>query len=146
MRNHNYSFLSSSSRKIKFDSVIKLANPLSEDLAILRPSLIPAILENIKINQAGEDEIAIYEIGGIFLNKAGEIKKDESGKEKLPSQEKRLVIALAGGDGEDLFRKLKGVIEFLLTSLNLQTTFEFEASKYNNSASVKLSPIILILG
>ena len=136
---YNYSFLSRQQvEKLKFDSVIKLANPLSEDLAILRPSLIPGILENIKTNQAQEAEIAIYEIGGVFLNKEGEMKKDDSDREKLPFQEKRLAITLASDETEDLFRKLKGVIEFLLKSLNLEATFEFEASKYNKSASAKI--------
>ncbi|MFA5360137.1 MAG: phenylalanine--tRNA ligase subunit beta, partial [Patescibacteria group bacterium] len=146
---YNYSFLSrQQAEKLKFDSIIKLANPLSEDLVILRPSLIPGILENIKTNQAQEAEIAIYEIGGVFLNKAGEMKKDDSGREKLPFQEKRLAIALASDGTEDLpahqvwceglFRKLKGVIEFLLKSLNLETTFEFEVSKYNKFASAKI--------
>ena len=103
---------------------IKLANPLSEDLALLRPSLIPGLLENIKTNQANEAEIAIYEIGSIFLNKPGEIKKDDSNKDKLPFEEKHLALALASDEADDLFRKLKGVMEFLLSALNLEATFE----------------------
>ncbi len=102
---------------------IKLANPLSEDLAVLRPSLIPGILENIKTNQANEEFICIYEIGNVFLNKPGEIIKDDSSKDKLPFQEKRLALALAGDEEENLFRKLKGVVEFLLKSLNLESEF-----------------------
>ncbi len=117
---------------------IKLANPLSEDLALLRPSLIPGMLENIKTNQANETEIAIYEIGSIFLNKPGEIKKDDSGKDKLPFEEKHLALALAGEGADDLFRKLKGVIEFLLSALNLEVNFEYEATEYNKSASAKI--------
>ena len=145
---YNYSFISrQQAEKIAplqkggsggFDSVIELTNPLSEDLAVLRPSLIPAILENIKTNQAFEAEIAIYEIGGIFLNKAGEIKKDDNSRDKLPFQEKSLAMALAGDDADDLFRKLKGAIEFLFKSLNLAVEFEFAASEYNKSASAKI--------
>ena len=124
---YNYSFLSVGQlEKLKFASAIKLANPLSEDLAVLRPSLIPAILENIKTNQAFEDEIAIYEIGSIFLNKAGEIKKDDNSQDKLPLEEKRLAMALAGESADDLFRKLKGAIEFLFKFLNLAVEFEQE--------------------
>jgi len=128
---YNYSFISAKQLKniiplapfVK-GGAIKLANPLSEDLALLRPSLLIGLLENIKINQANEAEIGIYEIGSIFLNKPGEITKDDSNKEMLPFQEKRLALALAGGEEEDLFRKLKGVIEFLLKFLNLEATFE----------------------
>ncbi|MDO8592262.1 MAG: phenylalanine--tRNA ligase subunit beta [bacterium] len=96
--------------------VIKLVNPLSEDLAVLRPSLIPGLLENIKTNQAQEPEIALYEIGRIFLN--------QPGADELPWQEKYLALALAGNESEDLFRKLKGVIGYLLKELNLEAEFE----------------------
>ncbi|MBU1933817.1 hypothetical protein KKE87_01045, partial [Patescibacteria group bacterium] len=106
--------------------VIKLANPLSEDLTFLRPSLVLGILENIKTNQAQEAELAIYEIGSIFLNKPGNINKDDSGQDMLPFQEKRLAMALAHGQTEYLFRKLKGVIEFLLKFFNLTVNFELE--------------------
>jgi len=136
---YNYSFLSPSQlKKINFTATVKLANPLSEDLTDLRPSLIPGILENIKSNQANEIEIALYEIGSIFLNKPGGITKDDSNKEMLPFQEKRLVLALAGDNEENLFRKLKGVIEYLLKSLNLEAAFEFTATEYNKSASAKI--------
>ncbi|MDD4272022.1 MAG: phenylalanine--tRNA ligase subunit beta, partial [Patescibacteria group bacterium] len=136
---YNYSFLNANRlEKLKFGQTIKLANPLSEDLTDLRPSLIPGILENIKTNQASESEITIYEIGSVFFEKEGEIKKDDSGKENLPLQEKRLALALAGDAPDDLFRKLKGVIEFLLKSLNLEATFEFEATEYNKFASAKI--------
>ncbi|MDP2736786.1 MAG: phenylalanine--tRNA ligase subunit beta, partial [bacterium] len=144
---YNYSFLSSSQlEKLKFSAAVKLANPLSEDLTDLRPSLIPGILANIKTNQASEDEIAIYEIGSIFLNKPGDIKKDDSNKEMLPFQEKRLALALAGDETEDLFRKLKGVIEYLLKSLSLEATFEFTASEYNKFASAKILVDVFEIG
>lgn len=115
---YNYSFVGRARlEKLKFDSspALKLANPLSQDLAVLRPSLAPGLFENIKTNQAKEDYIGLYEIGRIFLNKPG--------ADDLPFQEKHLGLALAGGQ-EDLFRKLKGIIEYLFNSLDLSVKFE----------------------
>ncbi|MFH0955802.1 MAG: phenylalanine--tRNA ligase subunit beta [Candidatus Falkowbacteria bacterium] len=134
---YNYSFVSAEQlSKLKSDQTqaIKLANPLSEDLALLRPSLVIGMLENIKTNQAHEDEIAIYEIGSVFLKRAGEIVKDNKGRETLYFQEKNLTIVLAGAETDNLpphqvwrgdkFRRLKGVIEYLLKSLGLEVIFE----------------------
>ncbi|MFA6307148.1 MAG: phenylalanine--tRNA ligase subunit beta [Patescibacteria group bacterium] len=142
---YNYSFVGAGElNKLKIDasSAIKLANPLSEDLALLRPSLIAGLLENIKTNQAKEDFISIYEIGSVFLNAPGEINKDNESGEKLLKQEKYLSLALAcpsglpagrqgrqaGGEAADLFSQLKGIIEYLLSSLNLSAEFEIDGS------------------
>ncbi|MBI4778890.1 phenylalanine--tRNA ligase subunit beta [Candidatus Falkowbacteria bacterium] len=128
---YNYSFVSFEQLeklKINLSSAIKLANPLSEDLTLLRPSLTPLLLENIKTNQAKEDFISIYEIGTVFINTPGEINKDSISDEKLPKQEKYLGLALAGAEEADLFFKLKGIIEYLLNSLNLTVEFEIENS------------------
>lgn len=124
---YNYSFLGEQQLlKLKMDPAlaIKLANPLSQDLAMLRPSLVPLLLENIKTNQAKENFISIYEIGSIFLNSPGEINKDNKGQETLPFQEKHLAMVLAGSETGDLFRRLKGIIAYLLTSLDLEVIFE----------------------
>lgn len=123
---YNYSFTGADVlNKLKIDRslAIKLANPLSEDLAFLRPSLAPGLLKNIKANQAAEAEIGIYEIGDIFLNRPGDIKKDNKGRETLFWQEKNLAIILAGEETADMFRRLKGIIEYLLSALNLTVMF-----------------------
>lgn len=131
---YNYSFVSAADLdKLKIDeaSAIKLANPLSQELALLRPSLIPGLLRNIKTNQASEAEIGLYEIGDIFLNRPGDMIKDNHSSETLFWQEKSLAISLAGADTADppagragLFRRLKGIIEYLLLALNLSAAFE----------------------
>lgn len=127
---YNYSFISAEALdklKIERTLAIKLANPLSQDLAWLRPSLIPGLVENIKTNQAAEAEIGIYEIGNIFLNRPGDIIKDDTGRENLFWQEKNLTIALAGAEATGLFRRLKGILQYLLSSLNLTVSFESAA-------------------
>ena len=116
---YNYSFVPSAALGAGGDNTIKLANPLSEDLAVLRPSLTHGLLENIKLNQAKEEFIALYEIGRIFLNQPGRL--------NLLFQEKHLGLALAAGASADLIRKLKGIIEYLLGSFNLAVKFDVSA-------------------
>jgi len=126
---YNYSFTNLDKiKKINFNpaDAVKLANPLTDDMTMLRPSLEIGLLENIKTNQAEEAAIGLYEIGRIFLNKPGE--------NDLPFQEKQLNIILAclpdrqAENGEaDLFRKVKGIIEYLLKALNLKVNFTPDA-------------------
>lgn len=45
----------------------RLANPLSSDQAILRPTLLPALLETVGRNQRnGAERVALFEIGKVF--------------------------------------------------------------------------------
>jgi len=112
----NYSFTGEdqlTKTKVDFSSHIKLANPIVKQHTMLRQSLVPNLLENIKFNQAKYDEIGIFEIGSVYLNFAGNINKDEKKEENLPFQEKRLGVLIAGNKSQDVFSQAKGVIEYL---------------------------------
>lgn len=117
----NYSFVGEEQlKKLFIDGTghLKLANPLSSQQAILRQSLVPNLLENVKINQPRYKEISLFEIGSVYLSAEGEYIKGGNGG-NLPYQEKRLGIVLADDGKSDLFRKTKGVVEYLLGALNL---------------------------
>ncbi len=125
---YNYSFVSADQMgkfNIASGSAVKLANPLSRDLEFLRTNLAIGLLENIKTNQAKEEEIAIYEIGNIFLNRQG--------SHDLPFQEKNIGMAWAGSEKHDAFRKLKGVVEYLSGELDLKILF---AADDNGAAAI----------
>ena len=50
-------------------SALHLVNPISTDLAVMRPSLIPVLMDVVARNQArGESDIAVFEIGPIFVD------------------------------------------------------------------------------
>ncbi|MBI4653017.1 hypothetical protein HY750_02080, partial [Candidatus Kuenenbacteria bacterium] len=124
---YNYSFVSEDQLKklnIELSQTIKLANSLSEDLTILRPSLIPSLLKNIKINQAKYENINLFEIGNIFLNLQGDINKDNESKETLPKQEKYLGIVVAASKDNNLFYTIKGIVEYLMNNFGLEVNFE----------------------
>jgi phenylalanyl-tRNA synthetase beta chain len=48
-------------------SLIELANPISSDFGVMRPSIIPNLLEAVKNNRARTSEqISLFELGGTF--------------------------------------------------------------------------------
>jgi len=59
--------LSDISLKFYAEETIQLLNPLSEDMAVLRPSLIPSLLRQTQYNLFRQQEtIRLFEIGNIF--------------------------------------------------------------------------------
>ena len=123
---YNYSFVGEKQLKkigIDFSSHIKLSNSLNINHTLLRQSLIPNLIQNIKTNQAKFDYIKIFEIGNIFLSIDSDINKDKNSEDVLPYQEKKLGIIFAGEKIKDEFNKIKGVIEYLTKSFNLSIEF-----------------------
>lgn len=93
-------------------ATVSLGNPLSNDMNVLRPSLLPGLLDALRHNISRRiDDVALFEIGRVF------VQNDAS-----PKEERRVAIALTGqrnplfwSGGErdakfDIF-DLKGVIE-----------------------------------
>ncbi|OGF22899.1 phenylalanine--tRNA ligase subunit beta, partial [Candidatus Falkowbacteria bacterium RBG_13_39_14] len=57
------------------EKCVRLANPISAEHTLLRPSLIPNLLNNVKDNLRYFDEFAIFEIGSIFRDEASDIER-----------------------------------------------------------------------
>ena len=54
--------------------LLRLANPLTEEQTHLRPSLIPGLLENLRLNRFRGSEVeGLFEIGSVFRVQEGEI-------------------------------------------------------------------------
>jgi phenylalanyl-tRNA synthetase beta chain len=99
-------------------SVETILNPISDQMSVLRTSLVPGLLEAMKRNNSQQsDSIKIFEIGKVFF---------ATQKGKLP-EEREMVAGLITGNrteqswfskktGVD-FYDLKGVVEGLLRSL-----------------------------
>jgi len=116
---YNYSFLGEDQlKKLNTDSsnYLKLANPLSEIQTILRQTLAPGLINNIKNNQYKAGSLGFFEIGSVFFSMLGTIKKEASDDSTIPYQEKHLGLAIAG-DEKDLFARLKGIINNLFQIL-----------------------------
>jgi len=123
---YNYSFVNEEQlKKLKMEirDYVKLANPIISQHTLLRQSLAPYLLENVKTNQSRYSEFGLFEIGNIFMDLTGE--EDKGGeKGKLPYQEKKLGIIIAGEKKGEIFRKIKGLVEYLFDYFGLSASFE----------------------
>jgi phenylalanyl-tRNA synthetase beta chain len=102
-------------------SYVRLANPITTDMTVMRRSLLASVMEVLGRNRNLVPRLAVYEIAPIFLPVEG---KD------LPEEPLRLVIGLTGmadlPDWEDSeppmdmgFFHLKGVLKALFEALHL---------------------------
>jgi phenylalanyl-tRNA synthetase beta chain len=101
-------------------TLIHILNPLSEDQAVMRTSLMPGILETMRYNMARQiKNLQIFEIGKIFL---------KTDQQALP-REPEILIALWTGARTDTswhsrenpcdFYDIKGAVEALTHTLKL---------------------------
>ena len=71
---------------------LKLRNPLSPEMSVLRTTLLPSLLENAQHNRNHQiDTIALFEIGGVFI---------QNSEQKEPE---RVAGILAGQIGEGVY-------------------------------------------
>lgn len=103
------------------DAITPLANPLSADMNVLRPSLAPGLLETLRHNlHRKTNDLALFEVGRVFRQADGAVR-----------EERRLAIALTGlrespfwsGNERDAKMDifgLKGIVEELAAHLGLR--------------------------
>lgn len=125
---YNYSFVSEDQLRklgIDFSNHLRLLNPLSETHALLRQSLVPNLVLNVRNNQFKAEQLGFFELAKVFFNAPGDLLRDSSGDDVLPYQEIKLGIALSG-DKEESFVALKGITESLVRELgswNMEVEF-----------------------
>ncbi|HTL56718.1 MAG TPA: phenylalanine--tRNA ligase subunit beta [Candidatus Limnocylindrales bacterium] len=136
---------------------IRLANPLSSDMDVLRPSLLPGLLDALRhnINRKTYD-VALFELGRVFLSTAGQGPQPAAAAGVHVGnvrEERRVAIALTGQrqpvfwSGADRDAKfdsydLKGILEeflgqFGLRGVNFVRRTE-TSSLYLESATIQL--------
>ncbi|MDD5132344.1 MAG: phenylalanine--tRNA ligase subunit beta [bacterium] len=102
---------------VEGDQFIKIANPLTEDAAIMRTTLVCGLLNNIVWNiNHGNNQIKIFEQGRVFLGK---------GKDTYANEINMLGLAVCGIKKADIFY-IKGVISGLLWSRGIENV-EFKS-------------------
>ena len=99
---------------------LKIRNPLSEDMSIMRTTLVPSLLENAQRNRNHRVEnIQLFEMSKVFV---------PSGDSELPNEPERIAGIIAGTIGAgvhgDPFRKadffdVKGVVEGLFDACGI---------------------------
>jgi len=108
-------------RSQKSEEIILLANPLSSDMDVLRPSLLPGLIHSLRHNISRKNyDVALFEIGRVFSLQNGATR-----------EERRVAIALTGqraqsfwsGDERDAkfdAFDLKGIVEEFLEQFGLR--------------------------
>ena len=99
----------------------KLANPIIEDAAFMRSTLLPGLLASVRRNMnRGQRDVRLFEVGRVFF---------ELGDGELPEETMALSIVMTGGAKEegravaerDLdFFDLKGTLDAAVDSMNLE--------------------------
>lgn len=116
----NYSFQSEKVQGLPGEAgeALGLANPLSEEQAVMRTSLLPGLLDTVRRNHLKQmQDVRLFELSKIFLPVPGA---------ELPREEQWLTGVLSGAREENSwlaakapvdFFDLKGVVETLLQNL-----------------------------
>jgi len=114
---------------------IRILNPLREELAVMRTSLVPSLLEVAARNVSRRNtDIAVFEIGSVYLGKEQPLKN-------LPDEEPR-VAALAHGTTKRHwltpvqpydFYYLKGILESLAREFRVEFSYRRSADPRLNS-------------
>ncbi|HVO75344.1 MAG TPA: phenylalanine--tRNA ligase subunit beta [Ignavibacteriaceae bacterium] len=119
---------------------IKILNPLSNDLAYLRTSLIPGALQTVARNlNSGEKDLLLYEIGNVFN------KISEGSIESFSdfTEEEKLIFLISGRiNGKEWhseekiagFFHLKGAVDSFLTKISLDNILN--DSYYDSANSI----------
>jgi phenylalanyl-tRNA synthetase beta chain len=107
--------------RIKHEEIVALANPLSSDMDVLRPSLVPGLLNILRHNVSRKNyDVALFEIGRVFTNVSGQTKENRSVAIAITGQ--RAQTFWSGGErGAKLdAHDLKGLVEDLLEQFGLR--------------------------
>jgi phenylalanyl-tRNA synthetase beta chain len=140
--------VSNSEFGIQNSEFVMLANPLSSDMDVLRPSLLPGLIHSLQHNLSRKNyDVALFEIGRVFTQTNGK-----------SHEERRMAIALTGRrhlpfwSGDDRDAKfdaydLKGVLEEFFEQFGLRgMTFNRRAEpsgRFLESATIELGKQIL---
>ncbi len=96
-------------------NAVKILNPISEELSIMRTCLAPSMLQNAVRNvRRGNDEGRLFEVANVYYPKQD--------KNEQPTEEKHLVLGIWGGNND--FFDMKGAVERLADAFHLNFKYE----------------------
>jgi phenylalanyl-tRNA synthetase beta chain len=100
---------------------VMLANPLSSDMDMLRPSLLPGLIHSLRHNVSRKNhDVALFEIGRVFTNANGQTKENRSLAIAITGQ--RALPFWSGDERDAKFDAydLKGLVEEMLEQFDLR--------------------------
>jgi phenylalanyl-tRNA synthetase beta chain len=103
------------------EEIVALANPLSSDMDVLRPSLLPGLIHSLRHNVSRKNyDVALFEIGRVFKNENGQTKENRNVAIAITGQ--RLQNFWSGDDRDaklDAY-DLKGLVEEFIEQFGLR--------------------------
>lgn len=100
-------------------TTVALLNPLTEDQAIMRTSLVPAMLDTLGRNLAHKSsDLGLFELRPVFVTQDGK-RADERKKLCIALTGKRERLGWAHSEAEADFYDLKGVLEVVFTQFGV---------------------------
>lgn len=106
--------------ELGFDATARLANPMSREIDVARPSLLPGLLDAVRRNlRQGRSGMGLFEEGPVFGMKDGH-----------PVHERRWAVAMVGPvaglswtgkPAEADFFRLKGALEAILDEIGIES-------------------------
>jgi phenylalanyl-tRNA synthetase beta chain len=113
--------ISNSEFQISNGAAVALANPLSSDMDVLRPSLLPGLIHSLRHNLTRKNnDVALFEVGRVFTAANGQTKENRSVAIALTGQ--RAANFWSGDEREAKFDAydLKGLVEEMLEQFGLR--------------------------
>ncbi len=120
---YTYSLVSERLFDGPIETAVKLKNPLSEDMAYLRNSLIPSLLQVVSDNKA-LDELKIFEIANIYLKKTNDLPKE------IP------ILSGVINKKHASFYEVKGIIEQVLNDVGIKSLVFKKSKRSSVGASI----------
>lgn len=103
-------------------NMIKISNPLSEDIACVRTTMAHSLLNSLSFNtKRNNKNVKLFECGKVYLPK------------ELPLKELPLeinMLSFVTNDNKDNFYTIKGVVENLINKYNLKYDLEYSTKSY----------------
>jgi phenylalanyl-tRNA synthetase beta chain len=109
--------------RIKNEELVALANPLSSDMDVLRPSLLPGLIHSLRHNVSRKNyDVALFEVGRVFTNVNGQTKENRNVAIAITGQ--RALPFWSGGERDAKFDAydLKGLVEEFMEQFGLRGT------------------------
>jgi phenylalanyl-tRNA synthetase beta chain len=107
--------------RVPDESIVALANPLSSDMDVLRPSLLPGLLTILRHNISRKnDDVALFEIGRVFTNVDSQTKENRSVAIAITGRRAQPFWNGGGRDAKFDACDLKGFVEEMLEQFGLR--------------------------
>jgi phenylalanyl-tRNA synthetase beta chain len=91
-------------------NAMRLPEPISAELAVLRTSLLPSLVDAARRNvDLGAEEVALFELARVYLPEGGD----------LPREETHVAAVVSGG-----WPRAKGIVDTLYAALKAEAAFE----------------------